>query len=71
MCTNLKLSQGSSFVKFFNYVQILPGPDPEMLLPGGTESRSLEPSRHGVIKKVIVINCNLITFSKIIECNCN
>ena len=28
-------------------------------------------SRHGVIKKVIVINCNLITFSKIIECNCN
>ena len=27
--------------------------------------------RHGVIKKVIVINCNLITFSKIIECNCN
>ena len=28
-------------------------------------------ARHGVIKKVIVINCNLITFSKIIECNCN
>ena len=28
-------------------------------------------SRHGVIKKVIVINCNLITFSKIIGCNCN
>ena len=28
-------------------------------------------TRHGVIKKVIVINCNLITFSKIIECNCN
>ena len=27
--------------------------------------------RHGVIKKIIVINCNLITFSKIIECNCN
>ena len=27
--------------------------------------------RHGVIKKVIVINCNLITFSKIIEFNCN
>ena len=27
--------------------------------------------RHGVIKKVIVINCNLITFSKIIGCNCN
>ena len=27
--------------------------------------------RDGVIKKVIVINCNLITFSKIIECNCN
>ena len=27
--------------------------------------------RHGVIKKVIVINCNLITFSEIIECNCN
>ena len=25
-------------------------------------------SRDGVIKKVIVINCNLITFSKIIEC---
>ena len=29
------------------------------------------PSRHGVIKKVIVMNCNLITFSKIIVCNCN
>ena len=28
-------------------------------------------SRHGVIKKEIVINYNLITFSKIIECNCN
>ena len=28
-------------------------------------------TRHGVIKKVIEINCNLITFSKIIECNCN
>ena len=28
-------------------------------------------ARHGVIRKVIVINCNLITFSKIIECNCN
>ena len=28
-------------------------------------------SRHGVIKKVIVINCNLIIFYKIIECNCN
>ena len=28
-------------------------------------------ARHRVIKKVIVINCNLITFSKIIECNCN
>ena len=28
-------------------------------------------SRHGVIKKVIVINCNFITFSKLIECNCN
>ena len=27
--------------------------------------------RHGVIKKVIVINYNLITFCKIIECNCN
>ena len=23
---------------------LYPGPDPEMLLPGGTESRSLEPS---------------------------
>ena len=25
----------------------------------------------GVIKIVIVINCNLITFSKVIACNCN
>ena len=24
-----------------------------------------------VIKIVIVINCNLITFSKVIACNCN
>ena len=32
---------------------------------------NVEIDRHGVIKKVIVINCNLITFSKIIECNCN
>ena len=45
------------------------------LLP---ESENVKPlpifcgcTRHGVIKKVIVINCNLITFSKIIECNCN
>ena len=28
-------------------------------------------NRVGVIKIVIVINCNLITFSKIIESNCN
>ena len=28
-------------------------------------------SRVGVIKIVIVINCNLITFSKVIACNCN
>ena len=29
------------------------------------------PRRVGVIKIVIVINCNLITFSKVIACNCN
>ena len=28
-------------------------------------------NRVGVIKIVIVINCNLITFSKVIVCNCN
>ena len=28
-------------------------------------------ARVGVIKKVIVINCNLITFLKVIVCNCN
>ena len=28
-------------------------------------------SRVGVIKIVIVINCNLITFSKVLACNCN
>ena len=28
-------------------------------------------SRVGVIKIVIVINCNLITFFKVIACNCN
>ena len=27
--------------------------------------------RVGVIKIVIVINCNLITFSKVVACNCN
>ena len=27
--------------------------------------------RVGVIKIVIVINCNLITFLKVIVCNCN
>ena len=27
--------------------------------------------RVGVIQIVIVINCNLITFSKVIACNCN
>ena len=27
--------------------------------------------RVGVIKILIVINCNLITFSKVIACNCN
>ena len=27
--------------------------------------------RVGVIKIVIVLNCNLITFSKVIACNCN
>ena len=31
----------------------------------------LSQSRVGVIKIVIVINCNLITFSKVIACNCN
>ena len=30
-----------------------------------------ELNRVGVIKIVIVINCNLITFSKVIACNCN
>ena len=28
-------------------------------------------ARVGAIKIVIVINCNLITFSKVIVCNCN
>ena len=28
-------------------------------------------NRVGEIKIVIVINCNLITFSKVIACNCN
>ena len=28
-------------------------------------------SKVGVIKIVILINCNLITFSKVIACNCN
>ena len=28
-------------------------------------------TRVGVIKIVIVINCNLITYSKVIACNCN
>ena len=28
-------------------------------------------TRVGVIKIVIVINCNLITFSEVIACNCN
>ena len=28
-------------------------------------------TRVGVIKIVIVINCNVITFSKVIACNCN
>ena len=32
---------------------------------------STELCRVGVIKIVIVINCNLITFSKVIACNCN
>ena len=32
---------------------------------------TLTSSRVGVIKIVIVINCNLITFFKIIENNCN
>ena len=31
----------------------------------------LEGNRVGVIKIVIVINCNLITFSEVIACNCN
>ena len=41
------------------------------LVAGTFECEKLLPSRHDEIKKVIVINCNLITFSKIIECNCN
>ena len=32
---------------------------------------SIPLNRVGVIKIVIVINCNLITFSKVIVCNCN
>ena len=34
-------------------------------------ANSADPDRVGVIKNVIVINCNLITFSKVIGCNCN
>ena len=33
--------------------------------------RTIDDTRVGVIKIVIVINCNLITFSKVIACNCN
>ena len=32
---------------------------------------NLVSSRVGVIKIVIVVNCNLITFFKVIACNCN
>ena len=32
---------------------------------------NLSVNRVGVIKIVIVINCNLITFYKVIACNCN
>ena len=35
------------------------------------EEDQMENDRVGVIKIVIVINCNLITFSKVIACNCN
>ena len=34
-------------------------------------SENLVTFRVGVIKIVIVINCNLITFSKVIASNCN
>ena len=37
--------------------------------PGGGGGSKV--TRVGVIKIVIVINCNLITFSKVIACNCN
>ena len=38
---------------------------------GKQRSFSIMSTRVGVIKIVIVINCNLITFFKIIENNCN
>ena len=44
-----------------------PPPPPD---PGGQKVKmQLFQNRVGVIK--IVINCNLITFSKVIVCNCN
>ena len=33
--------------------------------------KSCHEDRVGVINSVIVINCHLITFSKVIACNCN
>ena len=49
------------------------GSDHELLLrvTKGKSAECSEIIRVGVIKIVIVINCNLITFSKVIACNCN
>ena len=41
------------------------------VVKGPGETLTFHNPRHGVIKKVTIINCNFITFSKIIECNCD
>ena len=49
---------------FFNFVYFL-------LYPTEVKRVCNVWGRVGVIKIVIVINCNLITFSKVMSCNCN
>ena len=43
----------------------------KLLLESSSGGNGEMTSRVGVIKIVIVINCNLITFSSVIACNCN
>ena len=68
--TNVTSADPESFVREGQTLTFLRG-DLGFLVDEGREDLNTTISRVREIKIVIVINCNLITFSKVIACNCS